>query len=67
MSFHVAHEFYVGGNRDVQDAIIVSFLEELDFGNNKWAWELLTRELKEELQLLIESGMAPAFQFDRSG
>ena len=65
-SFHIAHEFYVGGNRDLQNAIAVSFLEDLNFGNHKWAWELLTRELKNELQALIESGMAPPLQFDRS-
>jgi hypothetical protein len=63
-SFQIAHEFYVGGNRDLQGAISVSFLENLNFGNNRWAWELLTRELKNALQVLIESGMSPPLQFD---
>ena len=63
-SFQIAHEFYIGGNRELQGAISVSFLEELDFGKHTWAWELLSRELKKELRVLIESGVAAPLAFD---
>lgn len=61
--FGIAHEYYVGGNGKMQNAIAVSFLEGLDLRQDEWAWKLLTRELKEVVRELIEAGTMPQLNY----
>ena len=50
--FKVALKYEVGGNAKVRNAIDVSFVEDLEFGDSRkhrrsWAWEVLPERLRE--------------------
>ncbi len=49
--FQLANEFYDKGDKKLKNAIDVSFVENLNFQQKKWAWELLPQKLQ---QLYIE-------------
>lgn len=44
--FELADNFYKNGDRKLKNAIDVSFVESLSFGDQKWAWKLLPQELQ---------------------
>ncbi|MGY8637335.1 hypothetical protein RAD15_33195 [Bradyrhizobium sp. 14AA] len=58
LCFKLAEKYHREGNDQLRNAIGVSFVEHLNLGNAKWAWELLGPILKKEYLQLADAGMA---------
>ena len=60
-SFSVASTFFRNGNRKLQNAIAVSFVEDLDLDNAPWAYDMLSHDLQVVVQQLIDQGVVKPF------
>lgn len=63
LCFMIAEKYYSNGNNRMKNAIVVSFIEHLDFGNAKWAWQLLSEALRNLYLRCVEVGWAKELLF----
>ena len=59
--FSIALKYYLNGNAKLKDAVIISFIEDLEFTDTpkrsrEWAWNLFPEQLKDEFTAFHKQG-----------